>query len=146
MINNLRHVGLVVVDLEGALAFWCEVMGFQILRSMDEFGQDIDAMLDLEDVRLKTVKLVDSNGSLLEILKFYSHIDSLSWSGTPFSTGLTHLALTVESIDLLLEKFKKIGLDSNATPQISKDGLVKVVYVKGPEGLLLELVENISHD
>lgn len=143
MKNNLRHVGLVVDDLEGALAFWCEVMGFQILRNMEESGKDIDAMMGLKDVRLRTVKLVDSNGNLLEILKFYSHKDSLRWCGTPFSTGLTHLALTVESIDLLLEKFKSIGLDSNATPQISKDGLVKVIYAKGPEGILLELVEQL---
>lgn len=144
MITAIRHVGLVVADLEKAIKFWCDTMGFVVSRQMEESGPHIDAMMGLKDVRVTTAKLAAPDGNLLELLCFHSHPDKHQWEGRPYSTGFTHLALTVQDIDETLRRLKLVGASVPAEPQLSPDGQVKVIYASGPEGVLLELVEVIN--
>jgi hypothetical protein len=119
-------------------------MGFEIALQMEESGPHIDAMMGLKDVRLTTAKLAAPDGNLLELLCFHSHRDKPSWVGTPYSTGFTHIALTVKNLDDTLRKLKLFGASVPGDPQFSPDGQVKVLYVAGPEGILLELVEVLN--
>lgn len=144
MISSIRHVGLVVSDLDKALQFWSNTMGFVISRQMEEAGKHLDVMMGLNDVRVTTVKLADPNGNLLELLHFTSHPDKDQWLGHPYSTGFTHIALTVCNVDEMCERLRNVGLDIPIQPQRSPDGSVKVIYVRGPEGILIELVELIE--
>jgi catechol 2,3-dioxygenase-like lactoylglutathione lyase family enzyme len=144
MITAIRHVGLVVADFEKALKFWCEVIGFSVLRQLEESGPHIDAMMGLKDVRLTTAKLSAPDGNLLELLCFHSHPDIVIWKGSPFSTGFTHIALTVQDIDETTRRLMQAGVSFPAEPQKTPDGCVKVIYATGPEGVLIELVEVIS--
>ena len=144
MISTIRHVGLVVSDLDKALKFWCETMGFAIARQMEEAGPHLDAMMGLNDVRVTTAKLEDPGGNLLELLYFSSHPDNKQWGGKPYSTGFTHIALTVSDVDQMCDRLKNVGLDIPMQPQQSPDGCVKVIYVRGPEDILIELVEVIK--
>ncbi|MBF9040320.1 glyoxalase [Rhodobacterales bacterium LSUCC0387] len=141
MISAVRHTGLVVADLERALHFWCQVLGFKVVKQMDEEGPHLDAMMGLQDVRVTTVKLAAPDGNLVELLRFHSHPDQPRWSGAPYSTGFTHIALTVNDLDALIFTLAKEGVTFPAPPQYSPDGCVKVIYATGPEGILLELVE-----
>lgn len=144
MISAIRHTGLVVADLERALHFWCDVLGFRVERQMDESGPHIDAMMGLQGVHVTTAKLAAPDGNLIELLHFHSHPDKPTWKGEPYTTGFTHIALTVENLDELLQRMKAAGATVPAEPQFSPDGKVKVTYAKGPEGVLLELVEVIQ--
>lgn len=141
MISQIRHTGLVVADLEAALHFWCDVLGFRVVRQMEESGSHIDAMMGLKNVRVTTVKLAAPDERMIELLHFLSHPDRPEWGGTPHSTGFTHIAMTVENLDVACEKLGKAGVTFEAPPQLSPDGAVKVTYGRGPEGILLELVE-----
>jgi len=144
MTTAIRHVGLVVADLEKSLKFWCETMGFVVSRQMEESGSHIDAMMGLKDVRVTTAKLAAPDGNLLELLCFHSHPDKQHWEGKPYSTGFTHIALTVQDLEETLRRLKLVGASVPAEPQLSPDGQVKVIYASGPEGVLLELVEVIK--
>lgn len=144
MITAIRHVGLVVADIEKSLKFWCETLGFVVSRQLEESGPHIDAMMGLKDVKITTAKLAAPDGNLLELLCFHSHPDKPKWEGKPYSTGFTHIALTVQDLDETLRRLKLVGFSVPAEPQISPDGQVKVIYASGPEGVLLELVEVIK--
>jgi len=141
MITQIRHTGLVVANLQSALHFWCNVLGFRVVKQMDESGPHIDAMMGLKHVRLTTVKLAAPDERMIELLHFQSHPDRPRWEGTAFSTGFTHVAMTVVDLDASCERLKAEGVVFDAPPQCSPDGAVKVTYGKGPEGILLELVE-----
>lgn len=141
MIKAIRHTGLVVADLELALHFWCDVLGFTVAKKMEESGPHIDAMMGLSAVRLTTAKLAAPDGNLVELLHFHSHPDRPAWQGMPFSTGFTHIALTVDDLDAACRKLGDAGVSFAAPPQYSPDGYAKVTYGRGPEGVLLELVE-----
>jgi len=144
MIRAIRHTGLVVVDLDRALHFWCDVLGFKVAKQMDESGPHIDAMMGLRDVRVTTAKLAAPDGNLIELLRFHSHPGQTGWHGTPYSTGFTHIALTVDDLDQLVSKLTQEGVSFPGPPQLSPDGYVKMIYAKGPEGVLLELVEVLA--
>lgn len=141
MITAIRHTGLVVADLERALGFWCDILGFKVSKRMEESGPHIDAMMGLTDVRVTTVKLAAPDNNLIELLHFHSHPDRPSWAGQPFSTGFTHIALTVDNLDELIARLAQVGVTFPATPQYSPDGYAKVIYARCPEGVLIELVE-----
>jgi catechol 2,3-dioxygenase-like lactoylglutathione lyase family enzyme len=144
MITQIRHTGLVVADLEVALRFWRDLLGFRVEKDLDESGPHIDAMMGLKDVRVKTVKMTAPEGGMIELLHFKSHPDIPEWLGTPYSTGFTHIAMTVGNLDEVYKKLSAAGAVFPASPQYSPDGDVKVIYCKGPEGVLLELVEKLN--
>ena len=141
MITQIRHTGLVVADLKGALRFWRDLLGFKVEKQMDESGSHIDAMMGLKDVRVTTVKMTAPEGGMMELLHFQSHPDIPTWLGKPYSTGFTHIAMTVSNLNTTFEKLANAGVVFPAPPQYSPDGAVKVIYCRGPEGVLLELVE-----
>ncbi len=145
MITAIRHVGLVVSDLEKSLKFWCETMGFVVFRQMEESGPHIDTMMGLKDVRVTTAKLAAPDGNLIELLKFHSHPDRKAWAGSPYSTGFTHIALTVENLDELLPRLIAAGAKVPAPPQVAPNGKVKVLYAKGLEDILIEFVEILEN-
>ena len=144
MITQIRHTGLVVADLEGALRFWRDLLGFKVEKQMDESGPHIDAMMGLKDVRVTTVKMTAPEGGMVELLHFQSHRDSPAWLGQPCSTGFTNIAMAVGNMDMAFKKLTDAGVVFPAPPQYSPDGAVKVIYCKGPEGVLLELVERLN--
>ena len=144
MITQIRHTGLVVADLDGALRFWRDLLGFKVEKKMDESGPHIDAMMGLKDVRVTTVKMTAPEGGMMELLHFQSHPDNPIWLGKPYSTGFTHIAMTVVNLDVAYKKLADAGAVFPAPPQYSPDGIVKVIYCRGPEGVLLELVEMLQ--
>ena len=141
MIKSFRHVGVVVADLDAALAFWCKALGFTVQRKMLETGPFIDLLLGMSGVQVTTVKLAGPDGNQVELLHFHSHPGLEAWQGSPSTTGLTHLAFTVSNLDKLCASLAEVDVQFFAAPQIAPDGGAKVVYARGPENLLLEFVE-----
>ena len=144
MTISVRHTGIVVQNLEEALVFWRDLLGFSVTRAMNEAGPFIDAMMGLQNTKVTTVKMSAPLGGGVELLCFTSHPDLQSWGGTPYSTGYTHLALQVEDLHVTYKKLIKNGIEFISVPQQSLDGKVKVAFCKGPESILLELVEVLN--
>ncbi len=141
MITGVRHTGIVVNDIEGAIRFWVDLLGFDVVSNQLETGQFIDRLLGLECVAVQTVKLVAKDKTMIELLHFKSHSDKNFWGGSTFSTGLTHLALNVTDIDILIHRLELLGYLPLHEVQLAPNGKVRVCYIPVFEGLLLELVE-----
>jgi hypothetical protein len=60
------------------------------------------------------------------------------------TTGLTHIALNVDNLEELVGNLKKLKYQTLSGIKTSPDQRVNVVFVKGPEALLLELVETLN--
>ena len=136
-------MGIVVNDLDKTRDFWTNALGFKLHVKALEESPFIDELLAIKDPDLTTVKLIDSKGFILELLKFENYEVENSWSGDLKTTGLTHIALTVDNLDELTEKMSNLGYKAISEVKISPNKKVKVVFVRGPEGIMLELVEEI---
>ena len=141
MSNLARHVGIVVNDLEKSIHFWQELIGFNIVSDNIEPSPYIEELLSLKATNLRTVKFSDNKGFIVELLKFDSSNKESDWQGDLSTTGLTHIALTVESVEQLVNKLNEFSYTSLSKIMKSPNGQVKVVFVNGPENLKLELVE-----
>ncbi len=133
-----------VNDLEKNRDFWINTMGLKLHIEALEESPYIDELLAMKDPALKTVKLIDSKGFIIELLKFDNYQVGNSWSGDLKTTGLTHIALTVDNLDELVKVLIKDDYQTVSEIKVSPNGKVKVVFVKGPEGLMLELVEELN--
>ena len=136
-------MGIVVNDLGKNKDFWINSLGFQLHVEALEQSPYIDELLAIKDPNLTTVKLIDLKGFVIELLKFDNYQVEKSWSGDLKTTGLTHIALTVDNVEELVGNLKKLNYQLLSEIKVSPNGKVKVVFVKGPEGLMLELVEEL---
>lgn len=141
MINGVRHTGIVVNEIENALNFWVNLLGFKVTIDQIEEGEFIDKLLGLDNVLVRTVKIAAPDGSLIELLHFKSHKSLPRWDGNPYKTGLTHVALKVQNLNETVSKLEQNGYHKINEIQESPNGQVLVCYIKGYEGTLLELVE-----
>jgi catechol 2,3-dioxygenase-like lactoylglutathione lyase family enzyme len=141
MPNTTRHVGIVVKDLAKTTDFWINLIGFKLHIDAKEISPYIDELLGIANPELRTVKLIDENGFIIELLEFANHPTKDNWEGNLAKTGLTHIALTVSDLESLVAKLIKNEYKFISEIKKSPDGAVKVVFVRGPEGLMLELVE-----
>ena len=133
-----------VNDLEKTRGFWINTLGFKLHIEAVEESPYIDELLDIKDPALTTVKLIDSKGFIIELLKFENHRVDDSWSGDLKTTGLTHVALTVNNLDDLVDNLKSQNYEPLSEIKLSPNKKVKVVFVKGPEAIMLELVQELD--
>ena len=143
MIKEVRHIGIVVTNMENSLKFYRDQLGLKIIKDMDEQGNYLDNMLSLNDVRVRTVKLsANGNTTLVELLEFESHNDNKIRNF--YTIGASHVAFTVDDIEKLYVNLSEKNIKFNAIPQKSPDGLVKVTFCKDPDGTPIELVEMLN--
>ena len=136
-------MGIVVNNLEKTRDFWINTMGFKLHIEAREESPYIDELLTIKDPSLTTVKLIDSKRFIIELLKFENYQVENSWSGDLKTTGLTHVALTVDNLDELVEILRKLDYQTISDIKTSPNKRVKVVFVRGPEGIMLELVQEL---
>jgi len=137
---NLRHFGITITDVEESLSFYQDILGLEVVKVMDESGVHIDNFSGISGIKVKTIKLKDDNGSMIELLKYYSHPEEANHDLIT-RVGCSHFAMTVSDLDDVVEKIVSAGYSVNCEPQFSPDGNVKLTFAKGPDGVLIELVE-----
>lgn len=146
MSSSVRHTGIVVSDINCWLKFLTGYFDFEIWVDQVEKGGFISRLLGLPNTEVRTIKLRDSKGGVIEILYFHSprnHEHSTS-SLNPNSFGITHIALEVRSLDRKIDTLSADGYSSIAPVELSEDGRARVCYLRGPENVLFELVEIVA--
>lgn len=139
----VRHVGIVVSDLERSLRFYEKLLGLKVVKRAEEVGEFIDKVCGLDKTRLITVKLAADDGSLVEILSFNSHAVK-KIERQIYDIGVSHVAFTVNDIDREYSKLCREGIKFISPPSLSPDGLAKVAFCKDPDGVYIELVEPVN--
>jgi catechol 2,3-dioxygenase-like lactoylglutathione lyase family enzyme len=136
---SVRHLGIVVADLQQSLEFYCGLLGFEVGREMDEEGPFIDAILGFSGTRVRTVKLKGGGTAQLELLAFSKPARRARVELN--CSGPTHVALEVGNLDVLHGKMEAAGVRFTTKPQLSPDGRARVTFCQDPDGTWLELVE-----
>ena len=111
---TLRHVGIVVSDLTACQQFWENVFDFTVYAVADESSEFIGKLLHQPaPIKCKTVKLIGQSNVLIELLHFPENKTTESWNGSCFSTGITHIAFTVENLDSYITRLELNGFLQN---------------------------------
>ena len=141
----IRHIGVTITDVERSLKFYIDSLGFKIHKIADESGECIDNFSNLKDIDVKTIKMVDPNNNILELLHYRSHPEKPhnNRARRLSEIGCSHFALTVEDLDGLYERLTKQGIKFNYPVQVSPDNKVKLAFCQDPDGTYIELVEEL---
>ena len=143
MIKNIRHTGIVVDDLELESTFY-RSFGFKEQSRNIEDGEFIDQLTGIESVRVEWIKLNSVSGQLIELLKYHSHPVDFQGNEQPSNyLGCSHIAFTVVDGEEACRMVCDLGGSVVNPPALSPDGKVRVAYCHDPEGVLLELVEEL---
>tara|TARA_B110000008_G_scaffold277604_1_gene319287 strand:+ start:1209 stop:1643 length:435 start_codon:yes stop_codon:yes gene_type:complete len=144
MIKVVRHTGIVVNDLDKMSNFYRE-LGFVNFSQDIEKGEFIDQVTGLKHTNLEWVKLKAPDGYLLELLKYHSHPkDLMEARASANELGCSHLAYTVEDIETTCQKILDAGGSIGNIPATSLNGRFKVAYCYDPEGVIMEIVEEVK--
>ena len=143
--KQIRHIGIIVDDLEAMKSFYCNQFDMRVYVHDMEVGDYIAGLYDLkmEQIQVELYKLITNDGCMIELLKVVP--DSLKdmHSDRVFFKGCTHVAFTVSDVQLLYEKLSRGGIKFNSPPLLSRDQKHKVCFCRDPEGNYLELVQEL---
>ena len=140
----LRHVGIVVTDMERSLKFYRDLLGLKPMVDFEEKGKFIAELSGMDGLRLHMVKLVAEDGGMVELLQYVSHPRKPKQDNELCEIGPAHVAFTVQDIDKTVEEFSAKGVFFIHPPLVSPDGKAKVTFCKDPDGTFLELVEMLQ--
>ena len=143
MTVGVRHTGIVVQNLDSAIEFWVEDLGFKIDSNQVEEGDFIDKLLGLNKVKVRSVKLIAPDSTMIELLNFIHPVNPTKIILEPNSHSITHIALNVGNLEILLDKLSKRNYFPVNSPLTSLNKKVKVCYVRAHENILIELVETL---
>lgn len=146
MITGVRHIGIVVTDMERSLRFYRDLLGLTIERNLIECGEYIDNMLSMKNVKVNTIKMSakDKGPTLIELLEFKSHQSNSFANSEIAKIGASHVAFTVDDLDKTYSELITAGIKFNAPPQYSPDGYAKVTFCHDPDGTPIELVQVLN--
>jgi catechol 2,3-dioxygenase-like lactoylglutathione lyase family enzyme len=143
-IHRIDHVGIIVNDLPAAKAFFLE-FGLEMVGEGKVEGEWVERIIGLHDVREEVVMLRTPDGEAnIELVKFYKPSDEKGMQRSLANTpGIRHIAFAVEDIEAVIAKLKKKGAELFGEIQ-NYENTYKLCYVRGPEGIILELAEQIK--
>ena len=141
MILEVRHTGMVVASLDISLAFYTG-LGLQLMDRRREKGSYIDAVVGLKDADLEWAKLSAADGAVLELIQYHSHPESPGPTASQ-RHGCSHLSYTVEDIQDAAGTVQSLGGRVVGQPALDPAGRHRVVYCADPDGILLEIVEEV---
>lgn len=144
MIKRMDHVGIIVDDLAAAIAFFVD-LGFELSGQLQMEGRTVDRLIGLDGVRTNFafVRTPDGSGQL-ELIKFLSPVhDGENPLAPANALGLRHIAFQVENIDAIVAGLKARGAEL-VGELVQYEESWKLCYVRGPEGIIVELAEQIG--
>ncbi|WP_147533033.1 VOC family protein [Bacillus marasmi] len=143
-INRIDHVSINVNDLSEAKAFFID-LGLEVKAEWELDGEQLDRIVGLKGVKTACVGLGMPDGKTwIELVKYITPSDEGEIQQTFANTlGIRHICFAVEDIEAIIAKLKQKGTE--VFSEIEQYGeSYKLCYVRGPEGIILELAEKIG--
>ena len=145
--NNLMrmdNVGIVVESLDEAIAFFME-LGLKLEGRATIEGEWAGRVTGLGNQHVEIAMMVTPDGhSRLEISRFITPPVVADHRNAPVNAlGYLRVMFTVADIDATLVRLQKIG--AHLVGEVVKyEDLYRLCYIRGPEGLLIGLAEQLS--
>jgi len=144
MILRMDNVGVVVDDLEAAIAFFVE-LGLELEGEAAVGGRWVDRLVGLDGVRadLAMVRTPDGHGRL-ELTKFHTPAAVSAEPNAPANTlGMRRIMFAVDNIEDVLARLHSHGAELVGEVEQFEDSY-RLCYVRGPAGLMVALAEQLG--
>jgi catechol 2,3-dioxygenase-like lactoylglutathione lyase family enzyme len=140
----MDHVGINVENLEAAKDFFLD-LGLTVQWETDLGGDLVERVIGLKNVSDRAVMLQTPDGrAAIELVKFHSPLDEKGIRPSIANTlGIRHIAFLVDDVEAMVAKLKTKGVEL-VGEIVSFENAYKDCFVRGPEGIIVELAEKIN--
>jgi lactoylglutathione lyase len=144
-INGVSHLGICVSNLERAITFYRDGLGFEEISSL-ELENQYGNVMGLADFKM-SARFLSLGDIRIELLHYSRSEGAVSASGLRAMnhTGFTHLALLVDDVDAVAERIVEHGgrvfPDTRGT-FAGPEGPIELLYCSDPDFTRIELTQN----
>ena len=142
---RMDNVGIVVEDLDEAISFFTE-LGLTLEGRAKVEGEWAGRVTGLGYQRVEIAMMVTPDGhSRLEISRFLAPPVVADHRNSPVNAlGYLRVMFAVEDIDEILARLRKRGAQL-AGEVVQYENSYRLCYIRGPEGLLIGLAEQLGN-
>ena len=144
-IQRLDHVGIVLDDLEAAIAFFME-LGMELEARMPVEGRWVDRVVGLDGVRVEIamIRTPDGHGRL-ELTKFHAPaaLPPQPENAPANTLGIRRMMFAVDHIDEVVARVQNHGPELVGEVAQYEDSY-RLCYLRGPQGIIVALAEQLS--
>jgi catechol 2,3-dioxygenase-like lactoylglutathione lyase family enzyme len=140
----MDNVGIVVDDLEAAIAFFVE-LGLELDGEAVVEGRWVDRVVGLDDVRADIAMVRTPDGhSRLELTRFHAPTATTAEPNAPANTlGIRRIMFAVDDIEDILARLRSHGAE--LIGEVAQyENSYRLCYVRGPEGIIVALAQQLS--
>ena len=140
----MDNVGIVVDDLKAATAFFVE-LGLELEGEATVEGRWVDRIVGLDGVRsdIAMLRTPDGHGRL-ELTKFHTPPATTAEPNAPVNTlGMGRIMFAVDDVEDVLARLLAHGA-ALVGELVQYEDKYRLCYVRGPEGIIVALAEQLS--
>ena len=137
------HTGITVSNLERSLAFWGDVLGFELSHRAHHIGGLASEVTGVPGAEI-SLAVLKGYGHKIELLDYLAPAGRKQLDLRPCDVGSVHVAFTVDNLDAVLNAIAASGWHAAGKPQTLESGPnagKRVVYVRDPDGTTIEFMQ-----
>lgn len=151
MLKNVCHIGLTISNLNNSIKFYRDTLGLNYLGKMTMSGENTEILFNLNNCFAKIAYLKCNeqiSGPSIELIEFVNP-KAAKVKPSLNSISISEVCFQVPDIDAAYETLIQKGVEFISPPQyfdFTPDGFSKskAVYFKDPDGIVLELLEELE--
>jgi catechol 2,3-dioxygenase-like lactoylglutathione lyase family enzyme len=128
--KDFQHVTVSVSDVNKALAFYRDLLGFPVLGRL-YYRNKVGLVIDFLDA---------GNNTILEVFSFGVPTKPSEFIPDDLQLGMRHIGFKVKNVDAVTARLKKAGVLFTLDP-LNATGGVRIAFFQDPDGTLLEIVQ-----
>jgi catechol 2,3-dioxygenase-like lactoylglutathione lyase family enzyme len=144
-ITRTHHTGFTVRSLERSLAFYRDILGFEVAFQWNPKAPYVGELVGYPDVDLHAAILrLPGTDTCLELLE-YRNVEQHAVDMRNGNVGNGHIAFNVDDLDAFYAELVARGVASISppvTPTIGPNKGGRAVYMLDPDGFRVELIES----
>ena len=137
------HTGITVSNLERSLAFWRDVLGFELSHRAHQTGELAEEITGVPGAEI-SLAVLKAPGHKIELLEYLAPKDRKHLDLRPCDLGSVHVAFTVDNLETVLHAIADSGWRTAGNPQTLRTGPnagKRVIYVRDPDGTTIEFMQ-----
>src|SRR6476619_6139633 len=101
-IISADHTGVTVSNLQRSLAFWRDVLGFELSHTAHQTGELAEEITGIAGAEIKLAVVKAPGGHKIELLEYLAPRDRKRVDLRPCDVGSVHVAFRVDNLDPVL--------------------------------------------
>ena len=138
-----NHTSFTVSDLDRSIAFFSEVLGFEMVNRAQRDPKLISSITGVPGADIE-VAYIQGPGHRLELIQYHGPSERSQVDSRPCDSGFAHVAYDVDDVDAAVAAsapYQVLPIGEVTVIDKGPNAGRKVVYLRDPDGVTIEYIE-----